>query len=79
MSDLITPRHGERLLVGFGDTSGGRYATDTRYRRVGTAAIIMDFPGTEWSDIENLPIQQLLNTTAPHAARHRRRPGESSH
>ena len=43
-SDLITPRQGEHMLVGFGDASGGRYATDTRYRRVGTAAIIMDFP-----------------------------------
>ena len=25
----------------------------------------MDFLGTEWSDIENLSIQQLLDTTAP--------------
>ena len=65
MSDLITSRQGERMLVGFGDASGGHHATDTRHRRVGTAAIIMDFPGTEWSDIENLPIQQLLNTTGP--------------
>ena len=65
VSDLITPRQGERMLVGFGETSGGRYASDTRHRRVGTAAIIMDFPGTEWSDIDNLPIQQLLNTTGP--------------
>ena len=33
-SDIITPRQGEHMLVGFGDASGGRYATDTRYRRV---------------------------------------------
>ena len=64
-SDVITLRQGEHMLVGFGDASADRYATDMRYRRVGTAAIIMDLPGTEWSDIENLPIQQLLNTTAP--------------
>ena len=62
-SDLITPRQGEHMFVGLGCASG--YETDTRYQRVGTAAIIMDFPGTEWSDIENLPIQQLLNTTGP--------------
>ena len=53
-------------VVGFGDASGGRYSTDSRYRRVGTAAIIMDFPGAELSDIENLTIQQLLDKTAHH-------------
>ena len=44
-SDIILPRHGEHTLVAFGDASGGRYATDMRYRLVGTAAIVMAFPG----------------------------------
>ena len=44
-SDIISPRHGEHTLVAFGDTSGGRYASDTRCRRVRTAAVILDFPG----------------------------------
>ena len=64
-SDLITPRQGECLLVGFGDASGGRYATDARYRRVGTAAIILDFPGNDWTDIEDLSVQQFIDTTSP--------------
>ena len=64
-SDIIAPRHGQHTLVAFGDASGGRYASDTRYRRVGTAAIILDFPGAARSDIENLSIQQLLDKTAP--------------
>ena len=63
-SDVIAPRHGEHTLVAFGDASGGRYASDTRYRRMGTAAIILDFPGDAWSDIENLSLQQLLDKTA---------------
>ena len=63
--DVITPRQGEHLLVGFGDASGGRYATDTRYRRVGTAAIIMDFPGNDWTDIEDLSVQQFIDATSP--------------
>ena len=63
--DVITPRQGEYLLVGFGDASGGRYATDARYRRVGTAAIIVDFPGNDWTDIEDLSVQQFIDTTSP--------------
>ena len=59
------PRHGEHSLVAFGDGSGGRYASDTRYRRVGTAAIILDFTGAEWSDIEKLSMHSSSSTKRP--------------
>ena len=49
--------HGEHT-VAFGNASGGRHASDTRCRRVGTA-------GAAWSDTENMSTQQLLDKTAP--------------
>ena len=64
-NDITAPRHGERSSVAFGDASTGRHASDTRHRRVGTAAIILAFTGAEWSDIEKLSMQQLLDKTAP--------------
>ena len=63
-SDIIASHPGERTMVAFVDASGGCYAPDTRHRLVGTAAIILDFPGDAWSDIENMSIQQLLDKTA---------------
>ena len=64
-NDITAPRHGERSSVAFKDASTGRHASDTRHRRVGTAAIILAFTGAEWSDIEKLSMQQLLDKTAP--------------
>ena len=45
-TDFILPRSDEHVQVGFSEASGGRYASDTRYRRSGTATIMMDFPDT---------------------------------
>ena len=43
-SDIISRSHGEHTLVASRKAPGGCNASDTRYCRVGTAAIILDFP-----------------------------------
>ena len=42
------------------------HASDKRYRRVGTAAIVVDFPRGTWSGVENFVHPAAARQDGPH-------------